>query len=320
MSQSILKSYRKNKPSVYLLLFENGMKAVFKPNRSLQWQISALRAYHFSQLLGLKLVPPTTIRTIDGQTGTIQLFVEGFRATPSNLNKHLSSFQKQDIYLFQAILGERDFHSEHILLDQECKTPLLIDNEKNTLSLSLIQRGDFPYVSSPSEQIAVDWTLSEAINFPFHLSKSVKKVSSFKNDLESLRKKIKAKPEVIDAFSQNRDLDRVLALDNFENDTLYYILYKNTVWLKENMTYILYKDFAFSSPSKRTIKALKALSSKDLDFLNFRIKNICYQYFDKQKVNKIMSAVKISDKFLLYRRDMLLKDYKPIPPWFFPFM
>ena len=264
-------------------------------------------------MLGLKLVPPTTIRTIDGQTGTIQLFVEGFRATPSNLNKHLSSFQKQDIYLFQAILGERDFNSSNTLLDQQCKIPILIDNEKNTLSLFLIQRGDFPYISSPSGQIAVDWTLSEAIKFPFHLHKSVKKFSSFKNDLESLRKKIKAKPEVIDTFFENVDISQGLW-----NDTLYYIRYKNTVWLKENIEWILYKYFAFSSPSKRTIKALKTLSSKDLDFLNFRIKNICYQYFDKQEVNKIMSFVKIFDKFLLYRRDMLLRDYKPTPP--FPFM
>lgn len=66
----------RGKHDVSILFFDNNLKAVFKPNAPLYMEKS-VRAYQFSKFMGFHFVPPTVIRTINGERGTVQLFVEG---------------------------------------------------------------------------------------------------------------------------------------------------------------------------------------------------------------------------------------------------
>ena len=65
---------------VFLVHFENGMKGVFKPSKNdskdeLPAAHIEVAAYQTSIYLGFPFVPPTVLRTIDGETGSLQLFV-----------------------------------------------------------------------------------------------------------------------------------------------------------------------------------------------------------------------------------------------------
>ena len=307
IEKSVFQAYpkKKNKLPIYLLLFDNGVKAVFKPNRPLLDQVSALRAYHFSQLLNLKLVPPTVVRTVDRERGIVQLFIE---SEASHLEDHLSSSQKGDIYLFHVVIGELDPARINTLIGKECKYPALVDNEKNMdrQRFSLLQHGDFPYFKAPTsniKQIKSDLNFFDYESFPFHLAKSVKNFSSLRYNLETLKKKLSdIKPKTVAVlFKEPSGAD-------LSKDTLHYIQWKNTLWFKINFEKFiyLYKNFAFSSPSKQTIKKFKSLNHKDLHFLSSTVK----KSFNKEEGQKIMEAVKPFDSFILYRRDMILREYE----------
>ena len=300
IEKSVLLVYPKktNKPPIYLLLFDNGVKAVFKPNRPLLDQVSALRAYHFSQLLDLKLVPPTVVRTVEGERGIVQLFI---KSESGHLEDHLNSSQKGDIYLFHVILGEHDPARINTLIGRNCKHPALVDNEKNMEKLFVIQYGDFPYITY-LKYIKPNLNLFEIEQFPFHLAKSVKNFSLLHSDLDKLKKRLSdIKPEIV-----VRLLKEPLK-EPLTKDTLHYIQWKNILFFKKNFERFsyLYKNFAFSSPSKQTIKKLKSLNHKDLHFLSSIKKS-----FNKEDSQKIMETVKPFDVLLLHRRDMIIREYE----------
>ena len=311
VDKSILLKYKKNKPTVYLLSFDNNIKAVFKPNRSLLDQASALRAYYFSQALNLKLVPPTIIRTIDKKRGVVQLFIEN--TVTDDIENYINSYQKGAIYLFQTILGEFDPAKINLLVQKECDSPALIDNEKNLEWLILSQYQDFPFLLALEKYNNYTESIKTKSyqDFPFHDFKTIKNFSSFsKNnppyfnlDIKNDRKAAIARRKIEEfLFKEGR------IIPPLHNDSLYYIYWKNMIWVQMNIEKFsfLYKRFSIFTTSKKNIKKFKLLSYRDLKYLNDSIK----KYFNKKEQEELVKELKIFNHFLLHRRDLILKNYE----------
>ena len=62
-------------------------------------QIHTITTYQFSRLLGLKLIPPTVRRNIEGQSGILQLHISGSKASGLDEIIKLSSLEKGYFYL-----------------------------------------------------------------------------------------------------------------------------------------------------------------------------------------------------------------------------
>lgn len=82
-------------------------------------------AYELSELLGLHRVPPTVVRTIDGQEGTVQLWIEGAKTDaalirspgPESGNAGLRHLQKQVMLVFDNLVYNFDRHQNNMLFD-----------------------------------------------------------------------------------------------------------------------------------------------------------------------------------------------------------
>ena len=112
--ESIIKSHtfdhRKRKHQGYplfVLFYRNGLKAIFKRVNSTtednypyhEYYGGIISAYNFARFLGLKIVPPTVIRNVDGKEGVVQLFVENISKIKQRILTVLTLFRKA-IYTF----------------------------------------------------------------------------------------------------------------------------------------------------------------------------------------------------------------------------
>ncbi len=95
---------------VFLVTLENGIQAIWKPHQEVWFSNyrAEILAYELDQLFGFNLVPPTIERTINGQKGSLQLFIKsGDNNTRTTALK--SEFDKQELLDF--IMDNRDRHS-----------------------------------------------------------------------------------------------------------------------------------------------------------------------------------------------------------------
>lgn len=95
---------------IMLVDFESGLRGVFKPGHYRYAEVAAFKA---SQALGVGLVPPTVLRTVDGVEGSMQLHVESdLDSSNKNLrrkaSKWISKKEKSDMMLFYFIFGQWD--------------------------------------------------------------------------------------------------------------------------------------------------------------------------------------------------------------------
>ncbi len=141
---------------VHLITFINGTKAVFKPipdpeNHSAYAEEAAYKA---SVVLGFPHVPPTIIRTIGNQTGSLQLFV----TSDIDLLKEgafLTFLQQVDqeafalLKIFYFVFGQWDTGAHNLLcIKQDDKTiPICIDNA-GIQDIQIARYGQMPFVAS----------------------------------------------------------------------------------------------------------------------------------------------------------------------------
>lgn len=278
---------RKYNPSAPLLLsLENGLKAVFKPNRSSDQIKAALMAYQFSQFMGFKFVSPTVTRTINGKNGVVRFFVEETVELKHKFIKNLTHLEKSNIYVFYFVLGECDANKYNVLFEIKSGIPLLVDNE-TSMTTSFMPYGDYPFLSLKMNNLKISISSPEEYKrFPV---KEIRKVNSYSmtylkdifNDM--------AKQEFNNYF-----IPWCLERRAFLHDgNMYFIQWNNAYWIRKNFIYYeqIYKNFLPKVFSEKTINKLKNLNHKILDsFLpNFSIsKSIIYG--------------------ILYRRDVLLQE------------
>ena len=269
--------------SIFILFLEDNLKAVFKPNRSSTAMESAYLAYQFSQFMKLKLVPPTVIRTINGNTGIVQLFIDSITAKKTDPSKNLTAIKKSQIYIFNFVLGESNPHKGNFLFGKKCNSPALIDNEL-VFWPAYFEYGDYPYISySKTMEHGVSGSLIAYRDFPKNKIISLKAQSIFSNETISPTHKELIKKHFEWFFSPKYLTDGLLHLAIGEKDIL---------WIKQNFqdyTYI-YKQFLPTAVPKKIIRQLKELNHDNLASLF---------YLFKARKNIILG--------ILHRRDIVLK-------------
>jgi len=92
-----------------IVSLEGGIRAVWKPHEEI-WSSNyraEVLAYELSKRLNLNIVPPTVERTLNGQKGSLQLFVK----KSSNFRFDDIGYSKQ--FLFDFIIDNRDRHNQN---------------------------------------------------------------------------------------------------------------------------------------------------------------------------------------------------------------
>lgn len=128
---------------VYIVLLDNGIKAVFKPREgdAIAASYAEISAYQASKWLaqhtGRHLVPPTVLKTHRGRTGSLQWFVESKFDLwiEKDRTRAFAALSKDDIAngaCFTHVFGQWDAHPGNHLISQDKmgQTILaMIDNE-----------------------------------------------------------------------------------------------------------------------------------------------------------------------------------------------
>ena len=197
-----IKKFRPDQQRHLLVILENGLKAVFKPQTSYLRIESQLTAYRFARFMGFDFVPPAVSRKIDGKKGILQLFIEGADGHIIDPEKHLTEKEKSDIYVFLYILGNSDTGKHQIIFGRRCRKPALIDNDL-LFVLSKLFYGKDPYRAAPIhnrfdppkswKNFPVDKLQSVEFKFPLSLKEKLSRIHKAFPELSNNRKMFMAK-------------------------------------------------------------------------------------------------------------------------------
>lgn len=291
----------KGKSHIFLIIFENGLKAVFKGKNVIS-QMASLRAYHLSQSLDLRVVPPTVIRTIGGRRGVLQLFIEG--QTLRKIDRviqvdQVEEAQKTRAYLFYFLIGMNDPHTNNIIVGNNCGYLAVVDNDINMRRVAVNQYKDFPFVVTFSSKLEAFLASQEFPRFDYTKSKSIK-LEKIDQDLFDQPKNSLPSKTILKWFKNKND---------FVSRTLYYLDWYNLIWVKFSLTYyeLIYIKFAPDVVSKKMIKSLKELGN--LEEYNNSFFLFIVSYFDEQEIAKRWLRIKIINYFTLYNRKTLLEVF-----------
>lgn len=105
-------------------------------------------AYRLSSRLGMNSVPPATRRTVRGKPGTVQVWIGDAMMERARLQKGLTPpnalhwhRQRQEMYLFDELIGNIDRTQENMLIDQGWKL-WLIDHTRAFQQGRVLHRPD----------------------------------------------------------------------------------------------------------------------------------------------------------------------------------
>lgn len=229
---------------IRLITLESGLQGLFKTG---EYQYAEVAAYRLSKELNIFLVPPTIFRIIDGQQGSLQLYIDAQDLTSipggaKMLNK-VSQKAVSDMKVFYYLAGQWDTHHGNQLLEKEHNTYRiwLIDNSGILHRSYSIYKGATFIEKGTNAQVPSD----NSATFPFHKARTIEGGHA----LDIFRPYIPS--------SKHRER---LSL----KDTLTYITWKDTLWL-------LYETEGHSRISRHTtsychttLEALKTLSYENL--------------------------------------------------------
>ena len=274
--------------AVSLVTLESGIKGVFK-SVSLCEDACEVAAYKASKFLGFPLVPPTVLRTINGQKGSFQLYVNtNFDPLPrGNIASALKKADPDDVAnlkLFYFVIGQWDTEAHNLLIDiQENNVKIVAIDNGCICSHKHVRYGEYPFIKVWGSSLlhTDDWEKP----FPFD------------------RAKILSKPTLQDI----KDLLGSTAPDNLCKwlagfQIIPYVLYQDSLWVSFD-GHLKNQDghpFAYTTHyPKKTIEQLKKL--------------------DLTAVKKIFSDVQgqefLTEEFLysiLDRRDQVLAHYNSL--------
>jgi hypothetical protein len=119
---------------VYLKKGEFELKAVWRPSRPDGGEVVAndraeIAAYKLDRILGLDMVPPTVQRMVDGNPGSIQLWINNCKTYAQlKVTDRKASDWKQEMSrmnLFDAFIGNRDRNVNNTLVDANWRIVLV---------------------------------------------------------------------------------------------------------------------------------------------------------------------------------------------------
>ena len=277
----------------FVLLLNNNLKAVFKlcggDGLSSLRCASTLMAYRFSQLMRLKLVPPTTIRTVSGEEGTVQFFVDGVTGFEYDGIKHLTPLKKATIYIFYFVSGVHDVGKKHIIFGKNCRRPALIDNDDIMTRRIIFRYGDYPFFPYNIRNVN-HWRFiylhpQEWHKIPF-------------NKMKLLKLKSPRMPMLKTIFPDMED-HSFFILKNWHSNTLqnkmFFSRWRNAYWIKMNLEdrKYIFKDFLPTVFPEQAIRRLQKIEIQDL--------SLPFSFYDH-------SIPKWYFPDLLYRKDVILKE------------
>jgi hypothetical protein len=105
----------------------SGLKLNFRDNCRYE-----CAAYALSKLLGLDNIPPTVVRKIGRNTGTIQIWIEQAKMESERLKEKISppdmkrwGYQMQTMHLFDNLVANDDRNQGNLLIDEDWKVWLI---------------------------------------------------------------------------------------------------------------------------------------------------------------------------------------------------
>lgn len=233
---------------VYLAIMEDGLKAVFKPEKKLHRAYAEVAAYKASKLLELRLVAPTVIKSYKGLKGSLQFFVEFPK--PTDDPDKLSKVSKKDIVnmrLFCFIFGKGGTRAANMLVcPDELKSHIIVIDNAGMYSYQYIEYGDFPF----HYQGGAYKGGNAKDNFPFDKQKTIYKPT------------IK---EIKSIFSRYTTTDKIKKIrkTSAKYGSLNYCIWKGSIWVKKIVrTGLNYTDIYYKSILKRYTKLDRDLLEK----------------------------------------------------------
>lgn len=215
-----------------LIELESGLQGVFKPG---EYAYAEVAAYKASCALGLRLVPPTVMRIIDGVSGSLQFYISGPYQAPTEYVQEVRPKMMSDMKVFYYVFGQWDVHSGNQILSLSRGSLFLglIDNAGMLHRLHGIY-GERPFIEKGNERKGLPCVASAT--FPFEHVSSLKGVSE--NRLYELFGAII--PKQIPRLAESGR----------------YVFWQDTLWMEVSRTVGKIEAFYAS-----TICALKALNT-----------------------------------------------------------
>lgn len=293
---------RHKKKPIFILTLNNALKAIFKPKskeRLIEAIQSSVIAYNFSRALGLRLVPPTVIRKIQGKIGSVQLFIDNTIMGVHDIQsiEKLKPVQKGNIYIFYFVAGVFDVNYLNILISKNCSKPVIVDND-SMLKIALIPYGKHPFVLYP-----IKWEYFPLMSVKSFEAVPFEKSFSVFNPSWNLLKR---------HFSGLNDLQIKSLQTDFlkrgkhqKKKYFSYFRYRGGYWIGSEEIFSLEGVYKHLLPlnnkkffSEKTVQALKKLNYRSLRKL-----------FPKKSRFKIYDSKVYG---ILHRRNVILREYKKL--------
>ncbi len=241
---------------IQFITLQDGTKGVFK-SESLQQAVAEVAAYKLARLLGIDLVPPTVMVSLDGKMGSFQYLIEsptsGF---DSQFNKNRVSkvdpISKSLMEIFYIVSGNWDAHPGNRIEDSVGGLGL-IDNEAITRA-QFYRYGEIPWI--PLFQIGkkdkTEFEIPMTDGFPFDNAKRFHKPT-----LDDVLSVIGSKPYDIEKIKQK--------LPWYQNETgnIGFIEWNNILWVQLDIAPYYFPRIPEVIP-QRILKNLQQISIDDL--------------------------------------------------------
>lgn len=163
-----------------LVTLKSGLKAVFKTD---EYAYAEVAGYKAMKALKQRLVPPTILRRINGELGSLQFYVETSidllaQKNPSTyLQKHINPKDLSDMHIFYFVFGQWDLHAgNQLVTKQDGNYYLALIDNAGILHRSYTQYGQFTFVGKGAKE--EHSRLQCPAGFPFDNAKTIK-VDSF---------------------------------------------------------------------------------------------------------------------------------------------
>lgn len=132
-----------------LIVLESGIKAVFKPG---EYAYGEVAGYNANKTLSQRLVPPTVMRMIDGEKGSLQFYVESsveLRKNPDQKAIFNKVPEKDlcDMKMFYYVFGQWDGHAgNQIIAFHNGKAHLALIDNGGILHMSHTRYGGYSFI------------------------------------------------------------------------------------------------------------------------------------------------------------------------------
>lgn len=164
---------------VFFVVLENGLKAVFKAyeDDDLVDAYGELYAYKASCILGFPYIPPTVLKTIDGKTGSLQLYVDtSFDLHDTHDWDYVLEHVDRDYYaslmLFYFVFGQWDVGRDNMLaVEYKNKIILVAIDNANIRYKQHVRYGEKPFVEWVS--LRIPYQKIEISEFPFESAREI---------------------------------------------------------------------------------------------------------------------------------------------------